>query len=98
MLDELHVDVFAEYIHSEFQVMDDPSIQLALQLVEVTERTKSPHQEIFNLLFHGPAQYFLPQGIHKLNHGRLGEIELFLVPVGQDAQGFQYEAVFNRLV
>lgn len=28
----------------------------------------------------------------------LGRFDLFLVPVGQEADGFLYEAVFNRLL
>ena len=27
----------------------------------------------------------------------MGEFELFIVPVMQDAEGFYYEAVFNRI-
>lgn len=97
-LQELHADTFAPYIQAEFQVLDDLPVQVALQLVEVHGRSQLPHQEIFTLVFHGPGSYFIPQGIHKLKHSVLGEIDLFLVPVGQDPQGFQYEAVFNRLI
>src|SRR5438105_12018132 len=97
-LEELHIDRFAESINSEFQVVDHSSVEFALQLLEVNERVNSPHQENFALLFHGPAPFFLPQGIYKLKHSHLGELDLFLVPVGQDSEGFQYEAVFNRLV
>jgi hypothetical protein len=32
--------------------------------------------------------------MHQLKHERLGEMELLLVPVGQDKEGFQYQAVF----
>jgi hypothetical protein len=41
---------------------------------------------------------FLPQGMRKLQHETVGELDLFLVPVGQDAQGFQYEAAFNHVL
>lgn len=97
-LEELHKDKFAEYLQDEFKVLDEPSSKFSLQLVEVSDRVKSPHQEIFALLFHGPAKPFMLQGIHKLKHSQLGEMDIFLVPVGQDVDGFQYEAVFNRLV
>ena len=40
----------------------------------------------------------MPQGIHRLTHSNLGELELFLVPVGRDSAGFQYEAAFNNLI
>ncbi len=97
-LEELHADRFTEQIHTEFQVLDYLPVQYTLLLLEVQERSKSPRQESFALLFRGPAQYFMPQGMHKLTHSSLGKIDLFLVPVGQDAEGFQYEAVFNRLI
>lgn len=97
-LEELHVDQFRGFLNSDFQVVGDPPVDLALRLVEVQERSNSPQQEVFALLFHGPAQYFMPQGIYQLKQSSLGEIELFLVPVGQDSQGFQYEAVFNRFI
>jgi hypothetical protein len=97
-LEELHVDLLRDRINDEFLVMGEASAGSALRLVEVSERASAPHQEAFALLFHGPTQYFLPQGIYKLKHAGLGEMDLFLVPVAQDFQGFQYEAVFNRLV
>ena len=55
-------------------------------------------QENFSVLFHGPLERFLPQGMVGLRHETLGEFELFLVPVARDTDGFQYEAVFNRLI
>jgi hypothetical protein len=58
----------------------------------------TPRQEAFSIFFHGPAEHFMQQGMVKLQNARLGEIEIFLVPVGRDAAGFQYEAVFNHLL
>jgi len=49
----------------------------------------------FSLVLRGPVTPVLPQAIYPLRHPRLGLIELFLVPVGQDAQATRYEALFN---
>lgn len=51
--------------------------------------------EPFALLFRGPAATPIPQGTYALEHAALHGLELFLVPVGQDAHGRHYEAVFN---
>jgi hypothetical protein len=37
---------------------------------------------------------FLPQGLYHLDHPVMGELELFLVPIGADRDGVTYEAVF----
>ncbi len=52
-------------------------------------------REPFALLFRGPRQPALPQSIYPLVHDRLGILELFLVPVGEDGDARYYEAVFT---
>ena len=54
-------------------------------------RTMQP----FAVSFIGPLDHPLTQGTYSLLHPRQGVIELFLVPVARDANGFEYEAVFN---
>ena len=98
MLEKLKPTTFAKHLNSEFQVQDPAAQPFALKLVQVVRRTKTAQYEAFSLLFHGPAAHFIPQGIHKINHTQLGEVDLFLVPVGKNDNGFEYEAVFNRLV
>jgi len=51
--------------------------------------------EPFTLLFRGPQEPRLAQGIHRLEHELLGTLEIFLVPVRPDEGGPLYEAVFN---
>ncbi len=40
----------------------------------------------------------LGQGTFDLEHDQIGSFALFLVPIGPDAEGMRYEAVFNRFV
>ena len=49
----------------------------------------------FSLLFRGPASPVLPQKMYPMEHDRLGVLSIFVVPVGQDATGVRYEAIFN---
>ena len=64
-----------------------------LMLAQVEEH--GPHA--FSALFRGRPGFYAPQQIWTLEHDRLGEFELFLVPLQPDADGSQFEAVFNRL-
>jgi hypothetical protein len=95
---QLSPTMFTEHVGTQFDVLDDPSRAFGLTLTNVVDHAKTDRQEVFSLFFHGPSAPFLTQGIHKLNHRHLGELELFLVPVGQDKDGFQYEAAFNNLI
>jgi hypothetical protein len=49
----------------------------------------------FTLVFRGPPEPLLPQRIYRLEHDFIGALEIFLVPIGQDADGVAYEAVFG---
>jgi len=97
MLKEFRQAMFDECVHSEFQIIENASSVCVLELVNVIERLKTPTQETFSLLFRGPQTPFVPQGIRRLKHSKLGELDIFLVPVGKEKDGFQYEAVFNKL-
>ena len=47
------------------------------------------------LLFSGPATSLLHQGTYDFSHPRFGTHTIFIVPVGRDATGVNYEAVFS---
>lgn len=49
----------------------------------------------FSLLFRNTAPILFPQQIYTLQHPRVGEVGIFLVPVAQERAGFLYQAVFN---
>lgn len=97
MLERLTKAQFAAQLETEFVIQLDDIGPVPLQLVEVSERRSTPRHEQFALLFHGPAHVLLHQQLWPLQHAQLGQLELFLVPVGQSQDGFQYEAVFSRL-
>lgn len=50
----------------------------------------------FSLVFHSAdRERYWPQQIFTLRHPDLGELALFMVPLGPDDRGMQYEAVVN---
>ena len=87
---------FAENLNTKFHVSSDDTHIAELELVEVSELKLIATQEQFAVVFRGPRDRFLDQGIRPLEHEKLGRYELFLVPVREDAEGYYYEAVFNR--
>lgn len=51
----------------------------------------------FSLLFRSDADYSLEQNTYVLEHARLGQLHLFIVPVRLAQGGVQYyEAIFNQ--
>ena len=59
--------------------------------VNVPEGQRAP----FSLMFRGPLEPVVQQGIRPLVHDELGELPLFLVPVSREADGMRYQAVFS---
>jgi hypothetical protein len=49
----------------------------------------------FSLYFLGAHEPVFEQRIYTFDHDTLGRIDLFIVPVGHDANGVLYEAVFT---
>ncbi|NQT89285.1 hypothetical protein HQ560_21130 [bacterium] len=52
-------------------------------------------RQAFSLVFTGPPGCVLPQQTYQLIHQEMGELDIFLVPIGSDEEGTQYEAIFN---
>lgn len=90
-------ETFSQHANTEFQVLVDENTSVPLELTGVSELKVYPQQEEFTLEFRGPLNMFLDQGVRNFAHDQMGEFELFIVPVKQDALGFYYEAVFNRI-
>jgi hypothetical protein len=70
-------------------------------LVEATEGSEAggpgpegQQRRQFSLVFLAPTSDVWRQGTFTLTHDELGELELFLVPIGADAEGVRYEAAF----
>ncbi len=52
-------------------------------------------REPFSLIFLGPMTTVLPQKTYLVEHEKMGAMEIFLVPIGPNGNGMQYQAVFN---
>lgn len=97
MTTELTLDLFSPLIGQPF-ALDGAPEGPGLELVEATAlpaQPAAPCHTPFSLVFRAADATGLAQGMARLHHARLGPVELFLVPVGQDAAGRYFQALFN---
>ena len=95
MLETLSKDEFAKLEQQTFTVLSvEPPVEI--RLVEVKAMGSSEREGgSFSLLWQGPSAPFLPQSTYRLHQETLGDGHLFLVPINEKSDGFQYESVFT---
>ena len=84
---------FAACVNTTFGLQVDDERVIDIELVTFQVGMSTLPTEQFALTFEAAAD--VPQGLYRLEHARLGSMEMFLVPVGRTARGVQLEAVFN---
>jgi hypothetical protein len=52
-------------------------------------------RDSFSLVFRSASQTVLPQATYALENADMGQVSVFLVPVGRDKDGVSYQAIFN---
>ena len=98
MLESLTVADFERRVGQRFRIgAEEESAGHDGELVEVTAVGEAaPGGRVpFSLVFRGPPGTVLPQRIYRVDHAELGRLDIFLVPIGADAEGVRYEAVFT---
>lgn len=93
----LTLDAFQHHQGSVF-ILPLAEGRLELLLTEVSLlKSVAPQaqRQPFALVFRGPPTPVLPQQIYALEHPVLGRQEIFMVPIGPDALGMNYEAIFT---
>ncbi len=105
-LDQLSFEQFSALVKTKFRVRTGPDGFVEVELTEATRSTQgtppgksgtASQTECISLIFHGPGSRFLPQQAYSFAHDLLGRVELFMVPVSQVPDGFQYQVLINRL-
>ncbi len=103
-LEEKDYASLARLVKTRFRVRAAAGDGVELELLEATAPRVSPAggapprvYENFSLIFLGPADRLLPQGMYVLENKPVGTFELFMGPISRDPSGIRYEAVFNRL-
>jgi hypothetical protein len=99
MLEKLRCSDFVPLVGQAFQVVLEGLDPIPLTLDSATEigTPRAPDlRQPFSLIFLGPeSSQYLPQGTYPLEHAHLPGLELFIVPLGQQAGRMRYEAIFT---
>lgn len=100
MLDALQAKDFEPHLNSSFQLRLDDENSLVLELIEVGvlagDTPDDAKREPFALVFRSAESDAYLQQTYRLEHEAMGELVVFLVPIGPDkAGGMRYEAVFS---
>lgn len=89
---------FAKTANTSFELsLGETSMMLTLVEIKPLPALNFPGalRQPFSLIFRSATQLILPQRIYRLLNAATGPLDIFLVPVGRDAQGVSYQAVFN---
>lgn len=96
MLDRLTLEQFAD-LGGGTLALATPNGDVAVDLVD-SRRLSTPSPRTvppFRVVLRTAPGVDARQGIHRLRHPVLGEMDLFLVPIGIRDGGVELEAIFN---
>jgi hypothetical protein len=88
---------FAACLNQDFEIVF-PDGTLPVKLIEAKQWGPDQPPNIrqpFTLTFRVDRNLRFPQGIYKMRHAKLGEMEIFLVQIAADQSSSTLEAVFN---
>jgi hypothetical protein len=97
MLDKLHVEDWQAHLQEDFSLHLSAETAMNLRLTGVTPLSAQGgySRQPYSLEFSGPLRPVLPQATYRLKNDAMGELDIFLVPVGPSGQAMRYEAVFT---
>ena len=106
MLEKLTSGDFTPRLGERFTIHHAGPEPLVVELIDVTELGPVPapdedegglsRRQPFSVVFQGPeGSAPLQQSIYRIEHAKLGVLDLFIVPIGSDRRGIRYEAVFT---
>jgi len=98
MSESFNIEMFEGQLNTSFRMHYGDTQNAELKLIGVTDVGSSERQNQFSIIFLGPYEAPISQGIYRVEHEALGDLDLFLVPIGRDKEGVRYEAIFNRVL
>ena len=96
---------FAPLLNTSFQILPERKEKVRVKLVEVQDLLPAAHRQLadrtgkecFSLIFRPSSYPRLKQKTYRLQHDKLGDFDLFIVPVKTEKHGMIYEAIINHV-
>jgi len=99
MLETFTVETFQPHVGQPFRVIVNDTQEMITRLSSVDpwghEEAASRPRIPFSLTFHARPDAQIPQQTYRIESQVLEPFDCFLVPIGPDAGGMRYEAVFT---
>ena len=99
MLDKLTHHDFTKHLNTDFTVATGAKKPQKWKLIEakdVRSHGGTAERQAFSLLFSGPGGSPVAQGVYKVKHAKMKNMEILVVPVvAEGGKEMHYEAVFN---
>src|SRR4051812_36588677 len=102
MTEMVSAETFKPHLNETFQIVagEGDVVETRLTMVTALPRrlasgeieTGEGIRQPFNLIFVGPLDRVLPQATYQFVHPQLGDLDIFIVPIGPGAEGMRYEA------
>lgn len=83
-----------DFVGSSFTVKAG-ELQSSLELVDVSSVKDSGKYESFSLFFDSDKTQLLPQSTYNFYHETMDETALFIVPIGETPEKYQYQVCFS---
>lgn len=96
-MDLLTLEHFAGCLNETFKVsLNDGEVDFVLvEAQPLPAGAPGALRAPFSLVFHNTSVLLFPQQQYPMRHPRLGELNIFVVPIARNRDGFLYQAVFN---
>ena len=93
----LTLEHFAGCVNETFQAaLKEGEIDFVLVEARPLQRAApNPLRAPFSLLFRNSAALLFPQQTYRMRHAHVGGVDIFLVPIAREREGFLYQAIFN---
>jgi hypothetical protein len=100
VLESFSIETFSGHVGDGFrlEIAEAEGVSLTLIQVRPLGNEASPRaggRRPFSLEFSGPPAPVLPQATYRFHHTKIGDFEMFIVPVGPTDGGMRYEAIFT---